>query len=79
MLMENADHSTLSKNNAEEYIQSIAADPNLRGMLYHNLLHRNAILNQQNEKVCATVVGSMSNVATNLVITLCDISRQMAR
>lgn len=54
LIKENSDNSTLSKNNnVEDYIQSIAADPNLRGMLYHNLLHRNAILSQQqqNEKV----------------------------
>lgn len=54
LITENSDHSTLSKNNIEEYIQSIATDPNLRGMLYHNLLQRNAILNQHNEKVFGT-------------------------
>lgn len=54
LITENSDHSTLSKNNVEEYIQSIATDPNLRGMLYHNLLQRNVIMNQQNEKVCGT-------------------------
>lgn len=52
LIMENSDHSTLSKTNVEDYIQSIATDPNLRGMLYHNLLQRNAIMQQQNEKVC---------------------------
>lgn len=54
LITEISDHSTLSKNNVEEYINSIATDPNLRGMLYHNLLQRNAILNQHNEKVCGT-------------------------
>lgn len=57
LIIENSDHSTLSKHNGvEEYIQSIATDPNLRGMLYHNLLQRNAIMNQQtqNEKVFGT-------------------------
>lgn len=54
LIIENSDHSTLSKHNGvEEYIQSIATDPNLRGMLYHNLLQRNAIMNQ-NEKVFGT-------------------------
>lgn len=51
VIMENSDHSTLTKTNAEEYIQSIATDPNLRGMLYHNLLHRNMIMNSRSQKV----------------------------
>lgn len=48
-ILENSDHSTLTKHKVEEYIQSIASDQNMRGMLYHNLLQQQR--NFQNEKV----------------------------